>query len=191
MSRVDLVVLGLLTGKPVHGYEIISYFERKGIEMWTRVKTPSVYKALQRLENKKCITGEIITDETNPPRKVFCITDAGRKYFHRILEQFLFDNEKAMPYDFWNALRFVPKNIPKEKFIAAVIKRKNYIDEREKTMKCRMEKALADGVLNPVPFFSKTIIKMHKQFKSIEKETLDELLTEAEKNSNADNFTSN
>lgn len=94
MSKVDLVVLGHLSITPLHGYELIRHFEKKGIDMWIKIKTPSVYKALQRLEKSGMITGKMQESENTPPRKVYTITAEGRGYLRELIDCFLLDTKK-------------------------------------------------------------------------------------------------
>ena len=180
MSRLDLVVLGFLNRQPMHGYEIIGYFEKRGIEMWTRVKTPSVYKALQRLERKEFITGEMKQEGNNPPRKVFTITETGREYFMKILRSFLWGKGQFQtPFDFWNAFRFIQKNITQAEFIRILENRELKHEEMEKVMKEKHKQAVECGEMPEFPFYAKIMHKSMRKMKAIELEIIHEMKTAA------------
>ena len=101
--------------------------------MWTRVKTPSVYKALQRLEKKEFITGELKQEGNKPTRKVFTITESGREYFMEILRSFLWGKGQFQnPFDFWNAFRFIQKNITRLEFLEIIEQREKQHEEMQK-----------------------------------------------------------
>ncbi len=50
MGAIDILVLGLLSEKPRHGYEINREIECRGYRQWIKVSTVAIYKALSRLE---------------------------------------------------------------------------------------------------------------------------------------------
>jgi DNA-binding PadR family transcriptional regulator len=176
VSRLDLVVLGFLNRQPMHGYEIISYFEKRGIEMWTRVKTPSVYKALQRLEKKNYITGEMKQEGNNPPRKVFTITATGIEYFMETLRSFLWGEGKFQtPFDFWNAFRFIQKNITRSEFARILENRELKLAEMDKKMREKHQKAKECGEMPEFPFYGKILHNSMHEMKASELKLLNEL----------------
>ena len=176
MSRLDLFVLGSLNRQPMHGYKIIRYFEKRGIEMWTRVKTPSVYKTLQRLEKQGFITGEMKQESNNPPRKVFTITREGKKHFLELLNTFLWGKDKShTPMDFWNAFRFVQKNVTRTEFLEIIKNQENRHEQMEIKMKERHQQAIKDGDMPEFPFFAKIMHETMKKMKVLEIETLNQI----------------
>jgi len=189
MSRVDLVVLGFLSNQPMHGYEIIRFFERRGIELWTRVKTPSVYKALQRMEKKGFIKGEFKQKGNNPPRKVYTITESGREYFLSILRAFLWGDDKFQtPFDFWNALRFIRNNISRDEFLQVLENHRKRHEEMNRMMEEKRKQAEECGKLNDLPFYAKILHKTMQKMKEIELESISELSKAAQLKENQKDF---
>jgi len=180
MSRLNLFVLGFLNRKPMHGYEIIRFFEKRGLAMWTRVKTPSVYKALQRLENQEYIIGELKQQENNPPRKVFTITENGKKYFLEILNSFLWEKDSSHnPMDFWNAFRFIQKNLTCTEFLEIIENRKNNIKKHSAKMSEKRQKAIEQGKMIDIPFFGKIMHDTITDIKEIELNVLNKMRSAA------------
>lgn len=176
MSKVDLVVLGFLNRQPMHGYEIIRFFEKRGIELWTRVKTPTVYKALQRMEKQGYIKGEFKQKGNNPPRKVFTITKAGKEYFMTTLRSFLWGKVKNhTPFDFWNALRFIHKNITREEFIRALDNHSKKLNAATERMEEKRKLAEECGKMENFPFYANYMHEMMQKTKAIEFDTIAEL----------------
>jgi len=66
-------ILGVLADRPMHGYEVIGELEQRSGGRW-RPSPGSVYPTLQLLEDEGLVKGE-----ERDGRKVFAITDAGRK----------------------------------------------------------------------------------------------------------------
>jgi len=189
MSRLDLVVLGFLNRQPMHGYKIIGYFEKRGIYMWTRVKTPSVYKALQRLEKKEFITGELKQEGNKPTRKVFTITESGREYFMEILRSFLWGKGQFQnPFDFWNAFRFIQKNITRLEFLEIIEQREKQHEEIAKKMSEKHKHAVECGDMPKFPFYGKILHNSMLEVKKNELKMLDELKTAAMLKENQEDF---
>ncbi|MDO9578832.1 MAG: PadR family transcriptional regulator [Candidatus Cloacimonadales bacterium] len=176
MSRVDLVVLGLLAEQPMHGYKIVSFFEKRGLIFWTRVKTASVYKALQRLEKNDFISGEMKLDDNGPPKKVFTITDKGKNQFLEILRHFLFNKDvSTSPMDFWNALRFVHHTISRAEFLRALENHEKWMNEHVGNMKKKHQEAIDAGKLNNIPFYGKIMMNTMNELMKIEIKTITEM----------------
>ena len=188
MSKIDLVVLGFLKRKPMHGYEIAGNFSKRGIDVWVRVKTPSVYKALTRLEERDCIVGYVEQIDNNPPRKVFSITKTGEKYFSQLLKETLKSSEKNSIFDFWNAMRFVKGNLTKDQFIDLIEEREIFLDIYKQKMMKRCEDSSSQEKLSEFPFYVKIMMDSMKKIGKIELETLEKLKEEATKNSNQKDF---
>jgi len=188
MSKVDLVVLGHLSIKPLHGYELIRHFEKKGIDMWIKIKTPSVYKALQRLEKSGMIIGEIQESENTPPRKVYTISVDGRDYLRNLIDSYLVDTKKNDPHDFWFALRFTKGNVTKTHFKDLLDKRVNDMLEHVEKMKERFQKTCKGGDFPEIPFYGKEMMKLRKQIIKLEEEALRNMIIQADLPENAEIF---
>lgn len=188
MSKIDLVVLGHLSIKPLHGYELIRHFEKKGIDMWIKIKTPSVYKALQRLEKSGMIIGEIQESENTPPRKVYTISTGGKVYLRDLIDSFLLDPQKNDPHDFWFALRFAKGNVTKTHFKELLEKRVNHMLCHVEKMKERFKKTCKEGNFPEIPFYGKEMINLRKQIIKLEEKALRNMIAQADLPENADIF---
>ena len=76
----EYVLLGTLMRGPRHGYEIMHFLE-SGLESTWRVGTSQLYALLKRLEQKGNLRSNLETQDTRPSRRVFTLTDTGRKTF--------------------------------------------------------------------------------------------------------------
>jgi DNA-binding PadR family transcriptional regulator len=78
VSRVDLIVLGLLADEPLYGYDLLERFRERSMGFWTDLAKASVYQALRRLERRGLIGGRDQAGTQGPDRRVFRISRAGR-----------------------------------------------------------------------------------------------------------------
>lgn len=77
-SKVEIVVLGLLTQEPLYGYDLLERFRSRSMGYWVEVGKASVYQALRRLERDGLITGRAQAGPEGPDRRVYRISRAGR-----------------------------------------------------------------------------------------------------------------
>jgi DNA-binding PadR family transcriptional regulator len=70
-------ILGLLAEGPAHGYDLKAAFEEVAPE--TSLNYGQVYSTLARLENDALVTPEVVPQEKQPDKKVYALTDAGRR----------------------------------------------------------------------------------------------------------------
>ena len=77
LTTADVVVLSLLTERAMHGYDLISEYERQDVVDWASVSKAQVYYALQKLERLGLI--EASADAVGArERTVYAPTEQGR-----------------------------------------------------------------------------------------------------------------
>jgi len=80
------VLLGLLTGKPMHGYELHQFFTAPSpLERVWHLGLSQMYKLLKELENLAYVEVSIEEQESRPDKKVYHVTPPGREAFWRWL----------------------------------------------------------------------------------------------------------
>ena len=77
-TKVDVVVLGLLAERPMHGYDVLERFRARGMGLWSDLSRASLYQALKRLEREGLVVGKSQEGREGPDRRVFRITRLGR-----------------------------------------------------------------------------------------------------------------
>lgn len=95
VSHPDLVVLGLLAGRPRHGYELRKEIESMRLRQWARIGDSTVYAALQRLEERGFLSRETRSSESRPDRNVYRLTDSGRERLGELVIEALESGEPA------------------------------------------------------------------------------------------------
>lgn len=74
------VLLGLLMGKPQHGYELYQEFHRDLGGVW-EIGLSQLYAHLKGLEEAALVTAETTPQPNRPPRKVYHLTPEGQEVF--------------------------------------------------------------------------------------------------------------
>lgn len=188
MNKVDLVVLGFLMRQPMHGYQIGEFFEKRGIEFWVKIKMPSVYKALNRLESKGQITGEVEIDDCNRARKVYSITDQGKEYFRELLDEIFFTENFVSPFDFWNAFRFLTGIVSRDYFRRLIKHRLTNMENHHKKMEEKRKIKSSNKEIGEIPFYLKMLMEFMHKMGSEEKQLLSDMLKASEKEENSGVF---
>jgi len=84
----DLLILGLLSHRPLSGYEIFRFIEKKAdaSNAWLRLNKTTVYNKLSRMNESGLIrVRERIEEQNKPPRIVYEIANDGKEYLRQIL----------------------------------------------------------------------------------------------------------
>jgi PadR family transcriptional regulator AphA len=81
---LEYALLGFLRDEPLHGYEIHQRLQSADelSRVW-RLKQAHLYALLGKLEAAGLIAGELLPQDTRPPRRILHLTDAGRAAFEQ------------------------------------------------------------------------------------------------------------
>ncbi|HXQ12866.1 MAG TPA: PadR family transcriptional regulator [Caulobacteraceae bacterium] len=76
LTTADLIVLSLLSERPMHGYELVKEYERQEVADWASVSRPHVYYALKKLAKLQLIAADA-KPAGGRPVAVFAVTAEG------------------------------------------------------------------------------------------------------------------
>ncbi len=83
---MKMVVLGILMEGNSHPYEMQQFIKRREMEEYIKLQKGSLYYTVEQLEKNGFIEVESIVRDTNhPDKKIYKITEEGRKEFHDLL----------------------------------------------------------------------------------------------------------
>ncbi len=83
-GTLEMILLKLLSERPMYGYELVSTLEQRGGEQF-QLKEGTLYPVLYRLENDGFIEARWETLERGVPRKYYQLTKAGAKELERLV----------------------------------------------------------------------------------------------------------
>lgn len=78
LPTTTFAVLGLLSFRPLSGYETVHFAEESIAHFWTIAKS-QVYKELARLEDLGFVKGTDVRQERRPDKRTYRITPEGKK----------------------------------------------------------------------------------------------------------------
>lgn len=74
---LDYILLGILR-EPGSGYEIKAAFDQVFNHFW-QAQQSQIYRTLKRLEEQGCLTSRVEPSDQGPERRVYRVTDEGRR----------------------------------------------------------------------------------------------------------------
>ena len=77
MSRVtkdeltahDLVILSVITEKPIHGYGLNQTLQERDVQDWAAMSKPQIYYSLKKLQKKKLVHSNFLLHVTTQSNK--------------------------------------------------------------------------------------------------------------------------
>jgi PadR family transcriptional regulator, regulatory protein AphA len=83
----EYAILGLVKGRPMHGYEMFQQFENGTLGQIVHLEMSQLYAFLKKLERLQYVEAQLETQGARPPRRVFQLTEAGQDVFLQWLTQ--------------------------------------------------------------------------------------------------------
>ncbi|MDP4092903.1 MAG: PadR family transcriptional regulator [Bacillota bacterium] len=147
-------ILGLLNYSPITGYNLKKLFDKSINNVWT-ASLSQIYRELGTLEKEGYVTSHIEEQEDRPDRKVYQISDEGKRVFMEWLTESP-DTFVSPKRDEFMLRLFFAANLQKSE-----VKRylEQFIDNREKTMKSFDEDQKKMQKLVKAAFDNKTELK--------------------------------
>ena len=92
LTKNDLLVLGFLLARPMHGYEIGQALKNDGVEVWFEISTAAIYYSLNKLHRLGHIA-EAHSRGVSGDRTIYHVTESGREQFFADMRGLLASNE--------------------------------------------------------------------------------------------------
>ncbi|MGC9516435.1 MAG: PadR family transcriptional regulator [Methanomicrobiales archaeon] len=100
ISNIEAAILGILYEHHHYAYRIEQIINKRGMGNWADIGFSSIYYVLKRLQEKKLVESELRTVEGKPSRKVYHITNEGRRAMEEKIKNVLSVNKKQIsPFD--------------------------------------------------------------------------------------------
>jgi DNA-binding PadR family transcriptional regulator len=141
LTNNDLLVLGLLLDRPMHGYEISRHVEVERVDTWFSISKAAIYYSLNKLHREGLIseTGFGARGE----RSVYQATDEGRRQFFAGMERVLASQE---PVRFECDLGiFLLNRLPHDRALSLLERRIAFLDRRQAELDRLIEEQRISG----------------------------------------------
>ncbi len=99
-TRIDLLLLGLLLDRPMHGYQLYQQIQAEGIDGWFNVSMAGVYYSLGKLRDQGLIAESRQRGARSAGKSIYRLTEEGRAAFFTAMESQALNQEKvSLEYD--------------------------------------------------------------------------------------------
>jgi len=156
-----LMVLGLLTNKPMSGYEMQQVLQMTQSDKWAGILPGSIYHALKKMEGEGLVRLETVEQTGNRTKAIYRITDRGREEFRKLLAEALKQSSVVFPTTLYTAVSFL-EALPADEAVAALEEQKRRVEADYEAMKAG---GLEKEKYGPVPPHVRLVFRhMYEQF---------------------------
>ncbi|MEJ5186704.1 MAG: PadR family transcriptional regulator [Candidatus Geothermincolales bacterium] len=93
VSRVELMVLGVLAEGELHGYQLYRCLVDRGYLRWAKASKVAVYKSLAKLEGEGYLESRLDREGNAPEKRVYRLTSRGRERLRDLVFMALAEDE--------------------------------------------------------------------------------------------------
>ena len=128
VTLADLVVLSMLSERPMHGYELWAELERRQVEKWASISRAQVYYSLRKLADARHIATTRDDASLGPERSVYKPSDSGRRLLADSLAQARWATQRPPdPFLTWMVLSWQAR--PRD-FAAQIERRRRFVEQQ-------------------------------------------------------------
>ena len=137
MSKYELVVMGFLLDKPMHGYEINQQVKVHRMDSWAKISPPMIYKTLTVLDKEGLAVCRRERQGLMPERRVYRLTKKGKEHLADLVEKSLLD--KNITYDLSNLGYFFIFALDRDKAMACLNQKKSLLERTLQSLQKRLD----------------------------------------------------
>ncbi len=167
MSKYELVVMGFLLDRPMHGYQINQEAKVHRMDSWAKINPPMVYKTLTNLEKDRMVNSKVEREGLMPERKVYRLTSKGKERLAYLVERSMMD--KNLTYDLSNLGYFFIFALPKEKALECLKQKKSLSERAIKSMNKRLEDFKGKTTINRFIVIEKDLDRFKSEISHLKK----------------------
>jgi DNA-binding PadR family transcriptional regulator len=129
-----LMVLGLLSERPMSGYEILQAMQMTKADMWAGILTGSIYHALKKMEQEGLVFLDAVERTGHRSKATYRLTERGRAELVRLVRESLAASSVAFPTGLYAALSFLHL-LPRQDILEAVDRQIRLVEDSLSAMK--------------------------------------------------------
>ncbi|CAM3002897.1 PadR family transcriptional regulator [Paenibacillus sediminis] len=129
-----LMVLGLLTYRPMSGYEMQQMLQQSQTDKWAGILPGSIYHSLKTMTADGLVEIDAVEHTGHRAKAIYKITDKGREQFFELLKSSLVEPSVAYPTTLYTAISFL-ELLPKEVILESINVQEKALREQYEEMK--------------------------------------------------------
>ncbi len=137
-TKIDLLLLGLLLDRPMHGYELYQQIQAEEIDTWFNVSMAGVYYSLGKLREQGLVAESRQRGERSTRKSIYRLTEAGRSAFFSAMEaQALSQVDVHLDYD---VVIYLLNKLPLQQAISHLEQHRAFLVEKAQEVRSALVK---------------------------------------------------
>ena len=170
ITHVDLLLLGLLQDRPMHGYELHQLVKHEGIDDWLNVSMPGIYYSLGKLRDRALVTESRQRRAGGADKAIYRVTEAGRAAFFDALEEQL--SGQSLPRFDYDLGVFFLNRMPMQRALDLLDQRQRFLATRAAEVELKLQETRRQELAAA----SVAILDHVARYLSVEREWLSDLI---------------
>ena len=142
-TKVDLLLLGLLLDRPMHGYELFQQIQAEGIDTWFNISMAGVYYSIGKLHDQGLVAELRQSGGRSTRKSIFRLTEEGRSAFFATMEtQAISRGRVLLDYDL---VIYLLNKLPLQRATELLEKRQALLTERAEAVRDALAEEHIDG----------------------------------------------
>lgn len=135
-TKTDLLLLGLLLDRPIHGYELYQTIQNEGIDEWFSISAAGVYYSLRKLHEHGFVVESRQRRGGSASKSIYRLTASGRLAFMQAMEAELASQEEpCLDYDL--AIYLLNK-VPVQRALRPLERREAFLAQRSEGLRAEI-----------------------------------------------------
>lgn len=170
LTRIDLLLLGLLMDHPMHGYELHQQVKEEGIDRWFNLSLPGIYYSLGKLRDRGLVLEMQRARTGGTIRAVYRVTERGREaFFSRLDAEATSRDRPSLDYDL--VVYFLNK-LPLSRAEELLAQRSRFLQSWGEELQTHLTEEEAQGT----PLLRLALLEHARRYARMEQEWMDCLL---------------
>ena len=165
-TKTDLLLLGLLLDRPIHGYELYQTIQNEGIDGWFSISAAGVYYSLRKLHEQGLVVESRQRRGGSTSKSIYRLTASGRSAFMEAMEAELASQEEpCLNYDL---VIYLLNRVPVGRALPPLERREAFLAQRAEALRSE----IAEKEARKASPLKLTILDHKLRFLEMEKEWL-------------------
>jgi|GEM_PF-629613 len=182
MTKTDLLLLGLLLDRPMHGYELYQQIQAEGIDGWLPVSAAGVYYSLRKLRDQGLVAETRQRAGGGARKSIYHQTERGRGAFFESMEVELASHEET--YLDLDLAIYLLNKYPLQRALSQLAQRQAFLDGQAQEVQVAVASEGGNG-LSPLKL---AILDHRRRFLEMEREWLADVIRSIRESGEAPGF---
>ena len=169
-TKTDLLLLGLLQERPMHGYDLFQQIQTEGIDSWFPVSAAGVYYSLRKLRDQGLVAESHQQGGRSTRKSIYRLTEKGRAAFFGAMEAEL-ANQDLVYLDYDLAI-YLLNRLPLQRVVPQLERHQAFLVKQAESVRESLE-AERDNGRSPLRL---AILDHRRRFLDMEQDWLSDVM---------------